>query len=155
MEKNINDTIIKSNNETFSKSTILIVVVLFMFSSKLLDIVWDIGKALLYIILIIYCLNFLNPDIANKIKEIINDFINFDTGGNILNNMVSRLSSTVLNIFKPSKIKQKLQQDSKDKKVVKQKDDDTEETRKTDIPFDAGVKTLENKENSRGRKLAN
>jgi len=155
MEKNINDTIIKSNNETFSKSTILIVVVLFMFSSKLLDIVWDIGKALLYIILIIYCLNYLNPDIANKIKEIINDFINFDTGGNILNNMVSRISSTILNMFKPSIIKLKLKEDSDDKKVVKQKDNETEKIRKTDIPFDAGVKTLENKENSRGRKLAN
>ncbi len=143
----------KSNNNYIDKSTILIVAVLFMFSSKLLDIVWDIGKALIYIIVIVYCLNYINPDIANKIKEIINDFINFDTNGNIFKDIISRMSSTMLNLFKPPKSKTKDLSEEKEDQKVRKREYEIESVRKTDIPFDAGVKTLENKENNRGRKL--
>ncbi len=159
------DIIPKSeNNGSFDKGTILIVVILFMFSSKLLDIVWDIGKALIYIIVIIYCLNYLNPNIADKIKEIINDFINFDSNGvykkngesnNIFKNLISKISSTVLNIFKPVKsTKKEIIEEPVDQKVVR-RDIDLEKIRKTDIPFDAGVRTLDNRENTIGRKLSN
>ncbi len=158
------DIIPKSkNNGSFDKGTILIVVILFMFSSKLLDIVWDIGKALIYIIVIIYCLNFLNPNIADKIKEIINDFINFDSNGvykktgesnNIFKNLLSKISSTVLNIFKPAKSSKKeiIEEPSDQKVVIKH---DLEKIRKSDVPFDAGVRTLDNKDNTIGRKLSN
>ena len=145
----------KISYNNFDKSTILIVVVLFMFSSKLLDIAWDIGKALVYIILIVYFLNYLNPDIANKIKEIINDFINFDTNGNIFKDIVSKISFTILNIFKPSNIKEI----TEEKKVQKAKNIDEiqyefENIKKINTLFDSGIRTLENKENSLGRKLA-
>lgn len=142
------------NNKNFDKSTILIVIVLFMFSSKILDIVWDIGKALIYIILIVYCLNYLNPNIANKIKEIINDFINFDTNGNILKDIMSKMSSTLLNIFKPAKIKSKEISEEKDERKIIKSEQDIEKIRKTDIPLDSNVRTLENLYNTHGRKLA-
>ena len=42
----------KKNNESYSKGTILIIILLFMFSSKIFNVVWDIGKSLIYIFII-------------------------------------------------------------------------------------------------------
>lgn len=84
----------------FSKGSILIVLILFMFSSRILDITWDIGKSLIYLILIIYGINYLNPSFANKIKEIIIEFINIDSNGNFIKNTLSNLSINVLNGIK-------------------------------------------------------
>ncbi len=84
----------------FSKGTILIVLILFMFSSRLLDITWDIGKSLIYLILIIYGINYLNPSLANKIKEIIIEFIDINSNGNFIKNTLSKLSTNILNGIK-------------------------------------------------------
>lgn len=85
-----------------SKGTILIILILFMFSSKIWDVTWDIGKSLLYIIAIVYFLNLVDKGLANKIKEIIVDFINIDSENNFFKEILSKISSTILNIFKSS-----------------------------------------------------
>jgi hypothetical protein len=90
----------EKNEGVFSKGTILIVLILFMFSSRILDITWDIGKSLIYLILIIYGVNYLNPSLAKKIKEIITDFINIDSNGYFIKDTLSKLSSNVLNGIK-------------------------------------------------------
>ncbi len=90
----------EKNEGIFTKGTILIIFILFMFSSKILDITWDIGKSLFYLILIIYGINYLNPELANKIKEIIIDLINIDSNGFFIKDTLSKLSSNVLNVIK-------------------------------------------------------
>jgi hypothetical protein len=87
----------EKNDEIFTKETILIILILFMFSSKILDIVLDIGKSLIYLILIIYGVNYLNPILGKKIKEIINDFINIDSDSYFIKDILSKISTNILN----------------------------------------------------------
>jgi hypothetical protein len=79
----------------FTKANILIILFLFIFSSKLLNIITDICKSLIYLILIIYGLNYINPLLANKIKEIITDFINIDTNGYFIKESLSKLATGI------------------------------------------------------------
>jgi hypothetical protein len=65
----------EKNRILFNKGSILIILILFMYSSNILDIVLDIGKLIIYLIIIIYIINYLNPSIAMKIKENIKDFL--------------------------------------------------------------------------------
>ena len=88
------------DENNFTKGTILIVLILFMFSNKLLDLAWDISKSLLYLMLIIYCVNYLNPILGKKIKEIINDFINIDCNNNFISDLLSKLSFNILSLIK-------------------------------------------------------
>jgi hypothetical protein len=90
----------EKNEGLITKGNILIVFILFMFSSRLLDITWDIGKSLIYLILIINGVNYINPVLAKKIKEIITDFINIDSNGYFIKDTLSKISSTVLNGIK-------------------------------------------------------
>ena len=145
-KNNTNNT----NNESYSKSTILIILILFMFSTKLFDIVWDIGKGLLFIIVITYCLNFLNPNIASNIKEIINNLINFDTNNNIFKNILSKISSNLLNVFKKEKeiVKSETVEEEKKYKKIQRHSDNTNNTEVSNL------RTLDNKQNTIGRKLA-
>jgi hypothetical protein len=94
----------KSSFSNMNKGTILIIILLFMFSTKILDVVWDIGKALLYIIVLVNILTYLNPQLAIKIKEIINDFINLDSKNNFLIDSISKISFMLLNYFKPTNL---------------------------------------------------
>jgi hypothetical protein len=90
----------EKDSGTFTKGTVLIVFILFMFSSRLLDIAWDIGKSLIYLIIIIYGVNYLNPSLASKIKEIITDFINIDSNGYFIKDTLAKLSTDVLSEIK-------------------------------------------------------
>ena len=130
----------KKNNELYSKGTILIVLILFMFSSKLFNIVWEIGKSGLYIFLIIYSLNILNPKIAIKIKEMLFDLINIGNN-NILKNILSKISSFFLGIFKIDKTNNQIQ-------IFKKKINDIDNSKVSNI------RSLDNRPNNIGRKLA-
>jgi len=134
-------------NESYSKGTILIILILFMFSSKLLNIVLDIGKSGLYIFLIIYCLNYLNPNIAKKIKEMLFDVINFGNN-NIIKNILSTISSFFLGIFKNGKIINETEIKKKKKKFIKKKINDIDNSKVTN------TRSLDNRPNNIGRKLA-
>ena len=133
-------------NESYSKGTILIILILFMFSSKLLNIVLDIGKSGLYVFLIIYCLNYLNPNIAKKIKEMLFDVINFGNN-NIIKNILSTISSFFLGIFKNGKIINETEIKKK-KKFIKKKINDIDNSKVTN------TRSLDNRPNNIGRKLA-
>ena len=136
------------NNESYTKGTILIFIILFMFSSKLFNIVWDIGKSLLYIFLIIYCLNILNPNIAKKIKEILNDIINTGDNNNIIKKVLSMISSFLLNLFNKDKSNDENEINNKKKIKLKKKIDELDNSKVTNL------RTLDNKSNTIGRKLA-
>lgn len=90
------------------KTTLIIIILMFMFSSRLWDIAWDIGKSLLYIIAIIYTINFINPDLSITLKNIIYELINVDNKNNFFLNILSKIFTTlkslpVFNIFKSNK----------------------------------------------------
>jgi hypothetical protein len=86
-------------NFSIDKSSLLIIVLLFMFSSRLWDIAWDIGKSLLYIIIIIYLISFVNQDLADNIKNIIHDFTNVNSNNNIITDLLAKLSGSVKGIL--------------------------------------------------------
>lgn len=134
-------------NESYSKGTILIILILFMFSSKLLNIVWDIGKSGLYIFLIIYCLNYLNPNIAKKIKEILFDVINFGNN-NIIKNILSTISSFLFGLFKNGKSNNGTELKTKPKKIFRKKLNDIDNSKVSNM------RSLDNRPNNIGRKLA-
>lgn len=77
----------------FDKGTLLIILLVFLFSHKLIDIVWDIGKSLIYLIIIIFGINYLNPQIANKIKQAINDFINIGTDKKFISDSLFKITN--------------------------------------------------------------
>ena len=135
------------NNESYSKGTILIIILLFMFSSKIFNIVSTIGKSLIYIFIIIICLNILNPNIADKIKEILNDVIN--TGNNnIIKNIISKIASFILGTIKKDKT---TDEDViyKNKKKIK-----SETIAELDNSKVSNIRNLENEPNNIGRKLS-
>ena len=87
-----------------NKSTILIIFILFMFSDKLWNVSWDVGKSFLIVICILFTLNYLNPKLAEKVKEIISDFINVGSKNNFIMSIFSNIASFIMgiiNFFKP------------------------------------------------------
>jgi hypothetical protein len=90
----------EKNESNYTKETILIILLLFMFSNKLLDFAWDIGKSLLYLIILINCINYLNPILGTKIREITNDFINIDPTNGYMMNSLSKISTYILDLIK-------------------------------------------------------
>lgn len=85
-----------SKSESLDKGAILVIFLLFMFSSKLWDITWDIGISLLYLIIVIYFLNYVYPPLGTKIKKIIMDFINLDSNNSFLKDFLSDTSKQIL-----------------------------------------------------------
>ena len=138
----------KKNNESYSKGTILIVLILFMFSSKLLNIAWDIGKSLIFIIIIIYCLNIFNPNIATTIKEILNDIINTESN-NIFKNILAKVASFISNTFKIGK-----SDDTDETEISTKKKFKSETNAELDNSKVSNLRNLDNEPNNVGRKLA-
>lgn len=136
----------KKNNESYSKGTILIVIILFMFSSKIYNFTWNIVKSLIYLIIIIYCLNILNPNIAEKIKEILNDIIS-TSNNNIIKNIISKIASFLFGIIKPTESK------DEDNIYIKKKPK-LENVVELDNSKVLNLRNLDNQSNNIGRKLA-
>ncbi len=90
---------VKPKSFSLDKSSLLIIVLLFMFSSKLWDIAWDIGKSLLYIIIIMYLISFVNQDLADNIKNIIHDFTNVNSTNNFVTDLIAKISGQIKSIL--------------------------------------------------------
>ena len=87
-------------------NTIIIIILLFIFSSKIWNSIWELSKSLIYAVIILYLLNYMNPNIMQKIKKM---FINYltsesDVSNNYFKNTLSKLASNLLNIISPTKI---------------------------------------------------
>jgi len=83
-------TPVAKNNYKIDKMTILLVLIVFTFYNKLSFILWDIGKALIYIVLFLFGISYLNKPFAEKIKKILNEIINIGS-----NNFIYDAASTV------------------------------------------------------------
>jgi len=139
----------EKKNESYSKGTILIILILFMFSSKLYNFFWDIGKSGIYVFLIIYFINYLNPNISKKIKEIFFDLINFGNN-NIIKNILSKISSIIMNLFKKDTLNYNIETKKKKKKnfFLKKNINDVDNSKVSN------VRSLDNIPNKIGRKLS-
>ena len=62
------------------KNTLLLIFVLFLLSSQLWSITWNIGVSAFYIIIIIIVLNYVNPDSSIAMRSTIIRIINLKTG---------------------------------------------------------------------------
>jgi len=79
------------------KNTLLLIFVLFLLSSQLWSISWNIGVSAFYIIIIISVLNYVNPDSSIAIRSTIIRIINLDSS--IFTNILSRISRFILSFF--------------------------------------------------------
>jgi hypothetical protein len=80
------------------QNTLIIIVILILLSSQLWSILWDIGKSSIYITILILILSYVNPAIADNVKNIIKRMINLDVS--LLKEGYSSLSEMLLSFFK-------------------------------------------------------
>lgn len=79
------------------KNTLLLIFILFLLSSQLLSITWDIGKASVYIVIILLILNSISPETATTIKNIFSRIINLDFS--LITSLLSTVSKFILSLF--------------------------------------------------------
>jgi hypothetical protein len=79
------------------KNTLLLIFILFLLSSQLLSITWDIGKASVYIVIILLILNSISPETATIIKNIFSRIINLDFS--LITSALSTISKFILSLF--------------------------------------------------------
>jgi hypothetical protein len=87
------------------KNTLIIIFLLFfLFSSKLWEVTWDVGKAIVYIMIAIIILNILDKNLSNEIKLGIIDLLNYDSDkpkNNIIIDNITRILKNILDFIKP------------------------------------------------------
>jgi predicted Co/Zn/Cd cation transporter (cation efflux family) len=91
-------------------NTMLVIIIIILFSSKL----WDIGKGLLYILILLQVLKYINIPLGNSIKNLTNNIINYN----------------------PKKIKQDVSSISKN---ISNENETTTSNKKFDVSFDDGI----------------
>jgi hypothetical protein len=89
------------NNYKIDKMTILLILILFTFYDKLSYIIWDIGKSLIYIVIFLFGLSYLNKPFADNIKNIIYDIINIGSN-NFIKDTASSLATNIKDLIKSS-----------------------------------------------------
>ena len=91
------------NNYKIDKMTILLILILFTFYDKLSFVIWDIGKSLIYIVLFLFGLYYLNKPFADNIKNIIYEIINIGSN-NFIKDTASSVSKSISSMIKSSSI---------------------------------------------------
>jgi hypothetical protein len=110
MDNNTQDSINK-NNYKLDKMTILLILILITFYDKLSFIIWDIGKSLIYIVLFLFGLSYLNKPFADTIKNIIYEIINIGSN-NFIKDTASTVSKGIGTLVKPLYNKSKIVDES-------------------------------------------
>ena len=111
-----------------SKEIIIIIILFFAFSGKIWNFMWKIGMSLVYIIVIIFILNSINPKVGNKVKEMFSDFINLDlnTVKDIVTN-ISKSGLSMLNKQENTKQENNIIQENVNQENTKQENDTKQE----------------------------
>ena len=76
------------------KNLLLFFIILFLFSNKIWEFIWDIGKGIFYAIILINILDYINIPIASDIKKILTGSFNYDT--DTIKSVVSEISKKIL-----------------------------------------------------------
>jgi len=79
------------------KNSLLLIFVLFLFSSQLWNISWNIGLSLFYMIITLSVLNLTSPDSAISLRTIIIKLINLDSG--LLKSFFKNTSKFIIGFF--------------------------------------------------------
>jgi hypothetical protein len=108
-----------------SKEIIIIIILFFAFSGKIWNFMWKIGMSLVYIIVIIFILNSINPKVGNKVKEMFSDFINLDL--NTVKDIVANISKSGLSLLEKNKQKEENIQENVNQENTKQENDTKQE----------------------------
>lgn len=86
------------------KKSLITVFVFFLLSNQLYNIAWEIGKSVFYIILIIFGLNYLNPELSDTFKNYLTNFINLDK--TFVKTILGTINNQAKNILKNIKPKE-------------------------------------------------
>lgn len=90
------------------KNALITIFVFFLLSNQLYNIVWEIGKSLFYIVLIIVGLSYINPSLSETLKKYLVNFINLDkTFVKTMLGTFNNQAKNILNNIKPTNIKSK------------------------------------------------
>lgn len=79
---------------------LLTLFVFFLLSNQLYKIVWEILKSIVYLMGILFGLNYLNPELAQNIRTYITNFISLDQA--FINNIATTATSVAGNLLKSS-----------------------------------------------------
>ena len=79
------------------KNSLLLIFVLFLFSSQLWNISWNIGLSLFYIITTLSVLNLASPDSAISLKTMFIKLVNLDSG--LLQSFLKNVSKFIIGFF--------------------------------------------------------
>jgi hypothetical protein len=79
------------------QKTLLVIFLLILVSTQLWNIIWDIGKAALYLIIILLVLTYIDPDTAKTIKGYGQRILGLDS--KLITESLSNASKFILGIF--------------------------------------------------------
>lgn len=91
---------------------LLTLFVFFLLSNQLYRIIWEILKSIVYLMGILFGLNYLNPELAQNIRTYITNFISLDQA--FISNIATTASSVAGNLLKSSA---DITKEKKEKKV--------------------------------------
>ena len=115
-----------------SKELIIIIILFFAFSGKIWNFMWKIGMSLVYIIVIIFILNSINPKVGNKVKEMFSDFINLDL--NTVKDIVANISKSGLSLLDKNKQENIQENDTKqDNNIIQENTKQENDTKQENI----------------------
>ena len=90
------------------KNALITIFVFFLLSNQLYNIVWEIGKSIVYIVLIIIGLSYINPGLSETLKKYLINFINLDkTFVKTMIGGINNQAKNLLNNIKPKDSKKK------------------------------------------------
>lgn len=79
---------------------LLTIFIFFLLSNQLYRIIWEIIKSIVYLMGILLGLNYLNPELAQTIRNYITNFISLDQA--FISNIANTASSVAGNLLKKS-----------------------------------------------------
>ncbi len=79
------------------QKTLLVIFLLILMSSQLWNIVWDMGKAAIYLIIILLLLTYIDPDTAETIKKYGQRILGLDS--KLITESLSSVSKFIFGVF--------------------------------------------------------
>ena len=78
-----------------NKNLLFIIFIIFIFYSNIQHILWHIIKSLLYIVIGLFILNYIDSNLALQIKEILIDIINMGSNSNFMKDIFNNIRNNI------------------------------------------------------------
>ena len=89
---------LKSNS--LIKYVIIGLAIIIVLNVRIWDMTWSIGKTILYLIIIIFIINYINPPFAQKIRDFISNLLSIGTSSSFIDKAKDVINKTT-NIITP------------------------------------------------------